>query len=122
MMKVNFNVPFKNYDGKDLVNQSGRPEMIKDIVAAALFNGNSLRYTGNPEEVSRKKQHAYALSQSVMSAVADIDEDDKELILESVSDLTAGCYSQIVQLLTFKNKELWQQPKQSTSPCRTRSK
>lgn len=95
--KVNFGRCFVDYDGSPLSGEKGKPEMVRDVVATLLFNGGQLHYgTGDD---GGKKIRAYALSKRVMAGEAEIGLEDRELILEAVSGLTAGCYAQVAELL-----------------------
>lgn len=99
-MKVNFNVDFKDFDGgKLLIN--GKPQCVAGIVSQCLFNGTSIKPTGNTQIDNGKKIQAYSLCMRIMGSDTEIDitSEDAVLIKESVEGLTPGCYSQIVALI-----------------------
>lgn len=90
-MKVNFNRHFKKYDGSEA------PEIMRDIMAQALFNMGAGR---NVE--SSIKFKAYMLSQKIMNATAEVEITTEEatIIKETASAiLTAGGYGQIYELI-----------------------
>lgn len=99
-MKVNFNVDFKDFDGNKLLID-GRPQCIGKIISQCLFNGTSIRPTGNLQADNEKKLQAYSLCMKIMGSdvAIDITLEDAVLIKDAVSGLTPGCYSQVVQLI-----------------------
>lgn len=99
-MKVNFNVDFKDFDGNKLLI-NGKPQCVAGIVSQCLFNGTSIKPTGNIQTDNGKKLQAYSLCMKIMGSdrETDITSEDAVLIKESVEGLTPGCYSQIVELI-----------------------
>lgn len=99
-MKVNFNTEFKDFDGSKLLI-NGKPQCIGRIISQCLFNGSSIRSSGNIQEDNEKKLQAYSLCMKIMNsdAAIDITSEDAVLIKEAAGGLTPGCYSQIVELI-----------------------
>ena len=99
-MKVNFNKTFKDYRGNDLI-VGGKVQLMTDIVAQCLFNGEGARSSGDSNKDSSRKIHSYELCMRLIQANGDlsISAEDAILIKESVIGLTPGCYSQIVKLI-----------------------
>lgn len=99
-MKVCFNVDFKDFDG-NLLLVNGKPQCMGRIVAQCLFNGTSIKPTGNFQTDNEKKLQAYSLCMKIMGSDVEIDMtlEDAVLIKEAVEGLTPGCYSQIVALI-----------------------
>ena len=90
-MKVNLNDYFKDFDGQPL-RINNEPQIVGHIVAQCLFNGTSIRPSGNQQTDTDKKLRAYRLCMQIMDA-------EGEIIKEAVSGLTPGCYSQVVKLI-----------------------
>lgn len=115
-MKVNFNIPFKNYKGEDLekeveVLRDGKkvkelqPVLISDILAQNLYNGEGLERTSNTDKDNETKFKAYTLCHRIFNASSAVDLTSEEALLikqVSASSLTAGAYGQIVELLEGK--------------------
>ena len=99
-MKVNFNKTFKDYKGDDLMI-GGKSQLMADIIAQCLFNGEGVQQTGSPQENNMRKIHCYDLCMRIMQTQGDLSltVEDALLIKESVTGLTPGCYSQIVTLI-----------------------
>lgn len=91
-MKVNFNVPFKDYKGKET------EEVISDKVAEALYISGS-----KGDQVSNdNKYKAYKLCRRVGEAEGEVEisADEAVLIKEICANyLVAGGYGQIVELI-----------------------
>lgn len=112
-MKVNFNIPFKNYKGEAMqreveVTRDGKkmmekqPVMIADVLSQNLYNGEGIERTGDAEKDNRNKFKAYKLCHRIFSATGPIELTLEESVLikqVSASSLTAGAYGQIVELL-----------------------
>lgn len=115
-MKVNFNIPFKNYKGEDMqreveVIRDGKkvmekqPVIIADVLSQNLYSGEGIEKTGNAEKDNENKFKAYKLCHRIFSASGPIDLSPEESILikqVSAATLTAGAYGQIVELLEGK--------------------
>ena len=99
-MKVNFYDYFKDFDGQPL-RINNEPQIVGHIVAQCLFNGTSIRPSGNQQTDTDKKLRAYRLCMQIMDAEGEIDitAEDAVLIKEAVSGLTPCCYSQVVKLI-----------------------
>lgn len=112
-MKVNFNIPFKNYkgeamqkevevirDGKKILEK--QPVLISDVLSQNLYNGEGIERTGNTEKDNENKFKAYKLCHRIFSASGQIELTLEESVLTkqvSAASLTAGAYGQIVELL-----------------------
>ncbi|EJW91312.1 hypothetical protein EVA_20583 [gut metagenome] len=99
-MKVDFNRTFKDYRGEDLVS-GGRIQLMSDIIAQCLFNGEGVRSSGDPVKDGERKMRAYALCLRLVQAEGEvsISAEDAVLIKEAVTGLTPGCYAQVVKLI-----------------------
>lgn len=99
-MKVDFNVYFKDYDGGTLTI-NGKPQCIGRIISQCLFNGTSIKPSGNIQMDNEKKLQAYGLCIKIMNSDSEINitSEDAVLIKEAIEGLTPGCYSQIVELI-----------------------
>lgn len=99
-MKVDFNVYFKDYDGGTLTI-NGKPQCIGRIISQCLFNGTSIKPSGNIQMDNEKKLQAYGLCMRIMNSDSEINitSEDAVLIKEAIEGLTPGCYSQIVELI-----------------------
>lgn len=53
-MKVNFNKTFKDYRGNDLI-VGGKVQLMTDIIAQCLFNGEGARSSGDSNKDSSRK-------------------------------------------------------------------
>lgn len=94
-MRVNFNRPFKGYDGKDIEDENGGKQLIREAVCARLYTSSEGL---SPDE----KYEAYKLMARIASSDGEIDIEDREsLLIKKIceSTLTAGGYGQIVELL-----------------------
>jgi hypothetical protein len=94
-MKVNFNVPFKNFKGEAIV-KDGKEQLIKDVLAPVMFEGNWISSV-DPEE----KLKSYELSLRIYAADADIDitAEEASLIKRGAQILNAAGYAQIHKLI-----------------------
>jgi hypothetical protein len=94
-MKVNFNVPFKNYKGETIL-KDGKEQLIKDVLAPVMFDGNWISST-DPEE----KLKSYGLSIRIYDADTDIEITTEEatLIKRGAQILNAAGYAQIHKLI-----------------------
>ncbi|KAA6319796.1 hypothetical protein EZS27_030352 [termite gut metagenome] len=94
-MKVNFNVPFKNYKGETIV-ENGKEQLIKDVLAPVMFNGNWISSV-NPEEMLK----SYDLSIRIYNsdAAIDISIEEATLIKRGAQVLNAAGYAQIYKLI-----------------------
>lgn len=94
-MRVDFNCPFKGYDGRELTGNN-----IAMSVAEALFN------YGMDKPVSREEKFkAYVLFQKIVQSggVLNLESEDVTLIKEVCGDsLTAGGYGQVYELVERK--------------------
>lgn len=112
-MKVNFNIPFKNYKGEKMekeveVLRNGQKVkeiqsvLISDVLAQNLYTGEGIERTGNADKDNESKFKAYKLCHRIFSATGPIDLTSEEVLLikqVSAATLTAGAYGQIVELL-----------------------
>lgn len=91
-MKINFNQPFKNYNG-NVILKDGQPQTMADVIAKSLFYAENLD--------AARKTTAYTLSQKIFQATGDVELTIEELSLikETVADLNPGGYAQIVNLI-----------------------
>lgn len=115
-MRINFNRPFKGYDGKDAVEEkevlgeNGKkiikeyPQMMGDLIARWLYNGHGIERTGDAEKDNRNKFNAYKLCQRIVTSSGDIEISPEEAVLiKQVASMSiAGAYAQIVELIDGK--------------------
>lgn len=91
-MKVNFNVPFKNYKGKET------NEIVGEKVAEALFCAGS-----NSDKISNENKYkAYKICRKISEAICEVEisTDEATLIKEICAGyLVAGGYGQICELI-----------------------
>ena len=89
-----------DFDGQSL-RLNYEPQIVGHIVSQCLFNGTSIRPSGNQQTDTDKKLRAYRLCMQIMDAEGEIDitAEDAVIIKEAVSGLTPGCYSQVVKLI-----------------------
>jgi hypothetical protein len=94
-MKVNFNKSFTNYKGEP-ITKDGKEQLIKDVLAPVLFDGNWISST-SPEE----KLSAYNLSLRIFAAKGEIEITTEEatLIKKGAQILNAGGYAQVHKLI-----------------------
>jgi hypothetical protein len=94
-MKVNFNVPFKNVKG-EAITKDGKEQLIKDVLAPVLFDGNWISST-SPEE----KRVSYDLSTRIYAAkgAIEITTEEATLIKQGAQILNAAGYAQIYNLI-----------------------
>lgn len=94
-MKVNFNKPLKSFTGKDMKDEFGKVQIIKNLVCARLYSfGDDM----NEDE----KYECYKLMTRINAADGDMDISDKESLLIKRccnKTLTAGAFGQIFDLL-----------------------
>lgn len=98
-MKVNFNIPLRNFKGeaeKDEVTR--KDKLVKELVCQCLFMGNGLK---KESDLDNKKLVAYNLQRRIWDSTDAIEIEDKEsvLIKEACTIVNAGGYGQIVELL-----------------------
>lgn len=96
IMKVNFNVSFKDYQGKEVENpKTGEIQSLKDLICAQLFSsGENLS--------AEEKYEAYKLMVRISPSNEAIEIEDKDSVLiKRVCEkaLTVGAYGQVVELL-----------------------
>jgi len=93
----NFKVAIKGYDGRELKNEKGEPQMAGDVVGLYLYTAGSKK----PLEPA-DKMRAYKLSVKIQEhpEMVSLEAEDIALIKEVIGDqLVAGAYGQIVSLL-----------------------
>lgn len=107
-MKVNFNIPFKNSRGEDafeMVTVNGEKQkqfqMIDDIICQGLFDGRTLRTTGDDDADSKLKMRAFELYQKIRAAKGEVEitTEEASLIKRISLLLPPGAYGQIYQLI-----------------------
>jgi hypothetical protein len=94
-MKVNFNVPFKNFKGEAIV-KDGKEQLIKDVLAPVMFEGNWISSVDGKEKLM-----SYDLSVRIYAAEGEINITPEEAILiqRGAQILNAAGYAQIHQLI-----------------------
>lgn len=99
-MKVNFNKPFKNIQGEDMMFE-GKPQLIKDVVAQSLFTGDAIEKTGNSGRDNTNKMISFNLCNRIYNSEADVEISTEEatLVKQAVSSLNAAGYAQVVLLI-----------------------
>ena len=91
-MRVDFNRPFKGYDGRELTGNN-----IAMSVAEALFN------YGMDKPVSREEKFKANVLFQKIGGVLNLESEDVTLIKEVCGDsLTAGGYGQVYELVERK--------------------
>jgi hypothetical protein len=96
-MKRNFKVAMKGYDGKELKNEKGEPQMMSDTIGLYLYAAGSKK----PLEPA-DKMRAYKICVQLQEhpEEVELEAEDMALIKETINDaLVAGAYGQIVQVL-----------------------
>lgn len=99
-MHLNLNHTLKNFKGEDL-KIGDKPQFMFVVVAQSLFAGEFIEKTGNPDKDCGKKLIAYDLCSRLMknNGEMDVTAEEAVMIKESIANLTAGCYSQIVKFI-----------------------
>lgn len=95
MVKVNFNESYKDYAGKEIKDNVGKVQMIKDSVCKCL-------YSSGEGITSEEKYEAYKLMMRIIPSAGEMDiEDTESVLIKKICDktLTSGAYGQIVELL-----------------------
>ena len=102
-MKVNLNIPFKDYKGQPIIEKDkddkGHETIIADFVAKSLFT--LCQIDGKPMEAD-KMLLAYKLSTRIINNPNEVELTSEEItfIKEVMSkELVVGCYGQLVDIL-----------------------
>lgn len=101
-MKVNFNKPFRDADGKPVIAASGKEENIADRLGISLFNLVQIKgRAATPEE----KYQAYCILKKIKDnpEEVEISTEDATLIKDIAAEtLSAGAYGQIYDIVESK--------------------
>ena len=102
-MKVNLNVPFKDYKGQPIIEKDGNGEghevIMADYIAKELFT--LARLDGQPVAAD-KMLVAYKLSTRILNNPSEVELTSEEMtfVKEVASKtLVVGCYGQLVDIL-----------------------
>lgn len=95
-MKLNFNVPFKDYKG-EVIKENGKDKKISEMIASLLFVADGI--TKNDD-----KMKAFNLSQRIYTATNEIEitVEEAAMIKKVAEKVSAGGYAQIINLIESK--------------------
>lgn len=79
----------------------GKPQPMYIIIAQALFSGECFLKTGDANKDCSEKLMAYNLCSRLMSENGNVDITSEEAVLikTAISNLTPGCFAQIVKAI-----------------------
>ena len=96
----NLKVAMRGYDGKELKNEKGEPQMMSDIIGLHLYTAGGKKPMSQEDKV-----RAYKLSLQMQEHPEEVEltAEDMTLIKEVTNEaLVAGAYGQIVQVLEIE--------------------
>lgn len=115
-MKVNLSKAFKDYKGDEatedveVLDKDGKKttekkvQTMSNLLGYLLFNGHGLIRSGDASKDNARKYEAYKLSVRVVASKGAIDLTPEEAVIikEVASNLPAGGYGQVVDLIDGK--------------------
>lgn len=101
-MKVNFNQSFKDFRGEPIIEENGKPQLVKNVMSALLFSGTWLdrKPNSSPEE----KVMAADLSSRIYKSTEEIEltVEEAAIVKAAATSLNPGGYIQVINLIEGK--------------------